>query len=124
MEILAYMWLAPMEKCLELQQRGIPVFAARYEELNRAPRDVLTQMFAFSGLPTSAVGKLDAVLEQDSQAGTALSREKGSTLQPQQWDEHLQSLHRLIRESSQQVTSDTIIPGTWFPATAAEKPEP
>src|SRR5207249_3003111 len=72
LELLACMWLSVMEKCREMQHRGIPMFVARYEELNAAPREVLEAMFASCGLAETAVTDLDAVLEQDSQAGSPL----------------------------------------------------
>jgi hypothetical protein len=116
LELAARLWLSVMEKCQEMQQSGIPMFIARYEELNAAPRDVLAQMFAHCGLAANAVGNLDALLEQDSQAGTALSRASLGGAPAQLTPEHLEELRRLIREGAQQLTADTILPGTYFPA--------
>jgi hypothetical protein len=119
LEFLAQMWISPMKMCLEMQRRGIPMFIARYEELNAAPREVLAQMFAHCGLSIDAARNLDVVLERDSQEGTALSRTsvgEGSVPVAQQ---HLDELRRLIREGSTELTADTIIPGTYFPASIA-----
>jgi hypothetical protein len=115
LELLACMWLSVMEKCLEMQRRGIPMFVARYEELNAAPRDVLAEMFACCGFSANAVGNLDAVLEQDSQAGSPLSRASVGEASVQVSREHIDELCRHIRESSQELTADTILPGTYFP---------
>ena len=38
LQLLAWTWLSIMERCLEMQRRGIPMFIARYEELSSAPR--------------------------------------------------------------------------------------
>lgn len=116
LEILAYLWLSPMEKCLEMQRCGIPLFIARYEELTHTPREVLTQMFAYSGFAANAVGNLDAVLAQDSQAGSSLSRENLGEASTRLTPEHLEVLRRIIRESTPELTADTILPGTYFPA--------
>jgi hypothetical protein len=109
-----------MEKCLEMQRRGIPMFLARYEELNAAPRDLLAEMFAHCGLSASAVGNLDAVLEQDSQAGSPLSRASVGEAPVQLSQEHIDELCRLIRESSPELTEDTILPGTHSPENQKE----
>src|SRR5262249_43752520 len=74
LEVLACLWLCVLEECLEMQRHGIRMFVARYEDLNAAPRELLAAMFAYCGLSANAVGNLDAVLEQDSQAGSPLSR--------------------------------------------------
>jgi Sulfotransferase domain len=115
LELLACMWLSVMEKCLEMQRRGVPMFVARYEELNAAPRDVLAEMFAYCGLSANAVGNLDTVLEQDSQAGSPLSRASVGEAPVQVSREHVDKLCRLIGEFSQELTADTILPGTYFP---------
>ena len=115
LEIMASMWLSVMEACLAMKRAGLPLFIVRYEELNAAPLDVLARMFAHSGLGADAVGNLSAVLAQDSQAGTQLSRdslaEGGSRLTA----EHLAELRRLIRAGSSVLTADTEVPGTYFP---------
>ncbi|HZT44407.1 MAG TPA: hypothetical protein VFA07_19745 [Chthonomonadaceae bacterium] len=116
LEIMAYLWLSVMEQCVQMQRQGIPLFIARYEELNGAPRDVLTQMFAYCGLAANAANNLDAVLAQDSQAGSSLSRERLGEASAQLTPKHFQALRRLIREGSQTLTADTILPGTCSPA--------
>jgi hypothetical protein len=120
LELLACMWLSVMEKCLEMQRRGIPMFVARYEELNAAPRELLAEMFAYCGFSANAVGNLDAVLEQDSQAGSPLSRASVGETPVQVSREHIDSVCRLIGEFSQELTADTILPGTYFPQSNQE----
>ncbi len=93
------------------------MFVARYEELNAAPEDVLAQMFGYCGLASRAIGNLNAILGQDSQAGTALSRASLSEAPANVTREHLEELRRLIHENSPELTADTILPGTYFPAT-------
>jgi hypothetical protein len=114
LELLACMWLSVMEKCLEMR-RVIPMFIARYEELNAAPREVLAEMFAYCGFSANAVGNLDAVLEEDSQAGSPLSRASVGEAPVQLSREHMDEFCRLIREFSPEWTVDTILPGTYFP---------
>jgi hypothetical protein len=115
LDLLAGMWGSVMHKAQEIQRRGIPIFIARYEELNATPREVLAAMFAHCGLSANAVGNLDAVLEQDSQAGSPLSRESVGEAPVQLSPEHIDALCRLIREYSPELTADAILPGTYFP---------
>lgn len=112
---LARRWLSPMQSCLEMQRMGVPVFVARYEELNASPREVLSAMFAYCGLTTKVVGNLDAVLEQDVQEGTELSRASLERAPTQLTEEHLKIFRQIIEEYVPGWTADTILPGTYFP---------
>jgi hypothetical protein len=115
LELLACMWLSVMEKGQEMQRCGIPMFVARYEELNAAPGEVLKEMFAACGLARATVADLDTVLEQDSQAGSPLSRASGGQAPVQLSPEHTDQLCRYILDLSEGLTADTILPGTYFP---------
>ena len=117
LEQLAAMWGSVMETCQQMQQEGIPMFVARYEEINATPREVLRQMFAYCGLADAAIGNLEKVLEQDSQAGTALSRARVGESPAHLSAMHLAQLRRLIAEGTLGLTADTILPGTYFPPT-------
>jgi hypothetical protein len=115
LELSACMWLSVMEKCLAMQRRGIPLFVARYEELNAAPREVLMEMFAYCGLSSAAVADLDTVREQDSQAGSPLSRASAGEAPVQLSQENSDQLCQYILDLSEGLTADTILPGTYFP---------
>jgi hypothetical protein len=112
---MAWMWRTVMESCIAMQDRGIPMFVARYEELNAAPREVLAAMFAHCGLSANALSNLDAILKEDSQAGSPLSRAVGAENPVQLLPEHLDEMRRLIGAGSTRLTADTILPGTYFP---------
>lgn len=60
MELLMCRWVAAMQRCLDLQDSGVPMFCARYGELRQAPRAVLDAMLSYCGLwsmtPRSLVG--------------------------------------------------------------------
>jgi hypothetical protein len=112
-----------MEACLAMQRQGLDVFAARYEELSAAPEEVLSAMFSHCGLAGSKAVGLEAVLAQDSQEGTPLSRESLGGAPVQITPEHLKELRRLIAQGapgaaqgSQALTADTILPETYLPA--------
>ncbi len=115
LELLASMWVTPMQTCLEMQARGITVFVARYEELSAAPQEVLGAMLAHCGLPTVAAGDLDAILERDSQAGSPLSRDSTGKAPVGLSPAHMDELRRLIRDYSPGLTADTLLPSTYLP---------
>jgi hypothetical protein len=119
LEMLACMWASQMEKCMEMQRRGRPLFIARYEELTAAPREVLGAMFAHCGLPADAVGDLETVLAEDSQAGTTFSRSSGSEARAS--SEHVEELCRCVHELFPGLTADTVLPGTYFPERKGEQ---
>jgi hypothetical protein len=120
LEIMVNIWLPVMEACLAMKQAGLPVFIVRYEELNARPLEVLARMFAHAGLDSDAVGHLGAVLAQDSQAGTPLSRDSLAEGKSafRVTAEHLIALRRLISEGSDALSADTILPDTYFPESA------
>ena len=119
LENFAGFWLDTMQTCQEMQRQWIPIFLARYEELNTVPKDVLLQMFAYCGLAEHRVRNLDAVLKQDAQEGTALSRTNLAEAPIPFTEEDERELRRLIREGSAGWTADVILPGTYLPAGAA-----
>jgi hypothetical protein len=118
LEIMAAHWLRIMENCLEMQRAGLPVFLARYEELNAAPHDVLAAMLAHSGLEGATVGDLNAVLLQDSQAGTALSRESLGSGAVGLDARNIEDLRQLVEAASPSIAADGSLPGTYFPVVA------
>ncbi|GAA1621406.1 hypothetical protein [Catellatospora bangladeshensis] len=71
-EVMACQWVSQLERALALRHRGVDLFTATYEDLQADPHTVLTALFAHCGLP--APDGLDAILAEDAQAGTALSR--------------------------------------------------
>ncbi len=115
LEMMAYWWLSGMESAVAMQNHGVPLFPLRYEELTRTPKETLTALFAFCGLAGNVVGDLDAVLARDSQAGTVFSRDNPNRESTPLNTEHLKELRRLIRETSPDLTADTILPETYFP---------
>ncbi len=115
LESMAMRWLGPMQTCLELQQRGIQIFIARYEELNSQPNEVLNAMFAHCGVSSCRIGDLDTVLAQDAQEGTVLSRASLATAPTQLSADNLTALRKKIEELAPGISADFVIPGTYIP---------
>ncbi|GIH10561.1 sulfotransferase family protein [Rhizocola hellebori] len=68
-EMLACQWVSQVDRALSLRR---PLHAVRYEDLVTDPDRAVGELFAFCGLP-EPVG-LEAVLANDSQAGTTLAQ--------------------------------------------------
>jgi hypothetical protein len=76
-------WITTMEWYQAQWQRGTPVLAVRYADLNQERALTLDAIFAHCGLPADAVEPALAAFANDSQAGTAVARtvaNKGSDL--------------------------------------------
>lgn len=73
-ETYALTWLSMMDRYVRLRDAGVPFLPLRYEELTAAPRETLTAVLDWCGLPTGAVGEVLATFATDSQEGTGLSR--------------------------------------------------
>ena len=84
-----------------------------YEELTDNPHGMLTELFSACGLPVSEVDAALKAFEQDSQAGTPLSRE--NTRRDGEdfvLPKHEAEIEAIIREFPQVGIPDVILPGT------------
>lgn len=122
LEVLACMWASVMTRALDLQRQGIPLFAARYEELKVAPREVLAALFSFCGVSPSSSERLERVLGEDSQAGTMLAQAEAQRSSSILSKEQAAELERLIRQHAPSLRADTIVPHTFFPPSSEPHP--
>ena len=113
LELNTCMWVGVMERCLELQAQGVPMFCARYEELKTMPHAMLDALFSYCRLTVSDGTGVARVLAQDSQAGTELSQMKAQQSTSILTDEHVEELHRLIKHYAPTLSSDSIVPYTF-----------
>lgn len=123
-EMLACMWVSVMARCFDLQRQGVRMFAARYEELKTAPRELLTAMFAYCGVSVNSNEALNQILAQDSQAGTTLSQSHTERSSSRLSDDQLAELNRLIHHYAPTLRAGTIVPQTFFPSTPGERQRP
>lgn len=108
-EAMACHWVALMERALDLHQRGVPMFAARYEELSAAPHAVLAALFDYCGLPALPAPVVDGLLASDSQEGSSVSR---AAVRAADGSFDPDELSRVIGELSANVTPDCVLPET------------
>jgi hypothetical protein len=45
--VFLYRWVSVMERALDLQRQGVPMFVGQYEDLQAAPRIVLEALLAY-----------------------------------------------------------------------------
>jgi len=115
LEITTRMWARVMGRCLEMQSLNIPMFVFRYEELSHSPRLVLDALFEYCGIAADAVGDIDSVLAQDSQAGSQLARETIAGPSAEFTSLHLEKIRSVMDLYTPGVSPDSILPGTYFP---------
>lgn len=105
-EFYALIWLSIMEQYVGLHEQGIPLLALRYEELTAAPLAALAAVAAYWGITLPVRSQLEAILQEDSQAGSVLSRQntwqQPTTLTTKQIDEleAVLARHPTIRSSA------------------------
>ncbi len=114
-ELLSCNWVAVMERCLELQRQGVPMFCMRYEDLQAAPQEMLDALLAFCDLTVHDPSKIDRVLAQDSQTGTRISRASLRDTARELPEHDLPELRRLIHHLSPTLNADTVVPHTFSP---------
>ncbi len=113
MEMLSCMWVSVIERYLDLYQKGVPMFAVRYEDLKISPRVVLDAIFGYCKVMENHSSAIDNILEQDSQAGTNLSQintqRSGNIL----LDNHLVEIKQFMQKHSLSITPELIVPNTF-----------
>jgi hypothetical protein len=67
-------WVSSMERYLDLCERKQPALALRFEDLKEDPEAVLHTLLEYTGLKPDDWRRVRAVIEQDSQGGTAIAR--------------------------------------------------
>lgn len=106
-------WITCMEGYLQLLDLGIPIRAARFEDLRQDPLDILEQFFVFSQIANVDWDVIREVLSRDSQAGTVYDREqryKQNRVLPPELE---QDLRDVIATRPLLRTPDIIVPGTF-----------
>ena len=103
-------WLAKVHAYVALRERRPDAAALRYEDLVAEPERVVGALFAHCGLPDSAVPAALAVLDRDSQRGTAFERGAREAWSLSPLDER--ELARTFTECTALAGPDAVLPGT------------
>jgi len=71
----ALMWTSILERCVELQENGVPMLVIRFEDIKSAPQDAARKIIEYCGFSNVDMKSVFDVLEKDSQAGSGVSQE-------------------------------------------------
>lgn len=74
MELIAYSWLSPMDRYVELHNAGVEMLAINYDSWLEAPRETAVAMLEYCALLPQDLAAVYDALERDSQSGTVLSQ--------------------------------------------------
>ncbi len=105
-------WLSVMERYLDWFERGMPVLAVRYEDLNVHREEVLSRIFEYCDLPVSEVQRALEAFTRDAQEGTGLERERPDEEPFSLSDEQVDEVVRVLARHPVINTSDFVAPGT------------
>jgi hypothetical protein len=111
--ISAWLWLRTMERYMQLQEQGMPGLAIRYEDLQSAPHETIEKIIEFCGLPSRDLEDVYQVFARDSQAGSALSREKVRQVEFELTAAHMADLHEALQAHPFIKSPDFVVPTTW-----------
>lgn len=110
--LLGLMWLNYMECCLERLQAGQAILPVRYEDLKANPEAVINKIFDYCGINGVNMNNLVAVLGQDSQANTPISRDQLKQVDWELSNDDIAIALRVIAEHPIINTPDYQLPGT------------
>jgi len=111
-ELRILAWVTCMEAYLGLRETGIPLCAARFEDLTANPVPVLEQLFTFCGIEGADWDSVREVLGRDSQAGTVFDREKRRKARRELPEALAEDARRVIAGRPRLRAPDVIVPGT------------
>jgi len=102
-------WADGMKRYLAMRERGLPVFAVRYEDLVKDPELSIAQLFRHCAAPALSSEQISEVMARDVQAGTKVARnaEGRRTLTEAELD-----VIRTILEQDGAIAPDGVLPGT------------
>ncbi len=114
LEVVLFNWLRLMEVAEGMRSSGLPMFLARYEEMAEAPLETVLALGDFCELEEPDQEKLTAAINEDSQAGTMLSRANLRKIEVSFTDEDLATLNDLLEENSDSIRAETILHGSFI----------
>jgi hypothetical protein len=102
-------WADGMKRYLAMQERGLALFAVRYEDLVNAPERSIAQLFRHCAAPALSGERISDVMARDPQAGTKVARNADGrrTLTEAERD-----IIRAVLEQDGAIAPDGVLPGT------------
>ncbi|HKJ38658.1 MAG TPA: sulfotransferase domain-containing protein [Anaerolineales bacterium] len=112
-EMGAQMWLANLERYLELHESGMPWLALRFEDIKSAPQEAVKEIIDYCGFPNVNMDAVYKSLERDSQAGSPISQEILAGSDFMLTDEMRADLTQALAAHPTIRSGDYVVPSTW-----------
>jgi hypothetical protein len=106
------MWIDGIVPYLEAEQRGVPFFTLRYDDLVAEPERMLRKLLAHFALPVDGIDRALGVLSEDSQAGTEIARKQGRPNQTVLDTDEVRRITDVLAMHPWKLTPDIVLPGT------------
>jgi hypothetical protein len=110
--MLTIMWVSVMDRYLDLYAQGVPMLAVRYETLTSFPEPALRTIFEYCDLPLNQVSAAQRAFAEDSQEGSALSRDRVQASRFVLTADHRLQIKQVLREHSRIQNAEFIVPNT------------
>ncbi len=106
------MWIDAIVPYLEAEQRGVPFFTLRYDDLVAEPERMLRKLLAHLALPADGIDRALGVLPEDSQAGTPIARKHGRPNQTVLKVDEVRRITEVLAMHPRKLKPDIVLPGT------------
>jgi hypothetical protein len=111
-QIRTLAWINCMEAYLTFVEAGIPICAARFEDLTKTPGPTLARLMEFCGIEVNDWDAIHEVLGRDSQAGTVYDREARSKAGRELTPDLAREVTEMVASRPLLQTPDALLPGT------------
>jgi hypothetical protein len=111
-EVRILAWITCMEAYLNLEKSGVPICAARFEDLIAHPGPVIHQLLSFCGIDGVDRQVMQEILDRDSQAGTVFDREERKKRVRELTDDNIQDVIDMVAGRPLLGGPNVCLPGT------------
>jgi len=112
--IITYQWLSVMDRYVKLHDQGVEMLAIDFDSWKEAPRQTAAAMLDYCEMLPDNLTTIYGALEQDSQAGTVLSRSEVSDHDSWLKTDDLLELDDLLSQQPLINTADFVAPNTLY----------
>ena len=114
--ITAATWALHIETYLRLLETGVPFLAIRYDEIQSEPEATAARLLQHCGLPAEASAAAVRALGRDSQAGTAIARDRRDA--PPFTEAAAAEFRAALARQGRILSADLVLPDVHGPAAA------
>ena len=108
-------WIDGIVPYLDAEQRGVPFFTLRYNDLVAEPERMLRKLLAHLALPVDGIHRALGVLPEDAQAGTPIAWKHGRPNQTALDTDEVRRITEVLAMHPRKLTPDIVLPGTISP---------